>query len=148
LLKLFGAFVSGAVKFFSFHIFNFLFIVFRSLRIPFLSVRMAGPGRYLHYPGQTPIIKIKTLFRKTKYFSIFILNIWVFICSRFNRMGMNGLFTSPPGYRVYDYLLVITPPEVLWNRLMKIKEDFSIAYKALYYPCGFFATGHVGRAHY
>jgi 2'-5' RNA ligase len=44
-------------------------------------------------------------------------------------MGMNGLFTSPPGYRVYDYLLVITPPEVLWNRLMKVKEDFSIAYK-------------------
>lgn len=34
-----------------------------------------------------------------------------------------------PGYQLYDHLLVLTPPEELWGRLMKIKEEFAEKFK-------------------
>ena len=43
--------------------------------------------------------------------------------------------TIPPkeslrtGYRVYEYLLVLSPHEELRNRIMKVKEEFSTEYK-------------------
>lgn len=35
-----------------------------------------------------------------------------------------------PGYRIYEYLLVISPHEELWNRIIKEKETFAEKYKA------------------
>ena len=37
--------------------------------------------------------------------------------------------TTIPGYRVYEYLLVLSPHEELWNRIVKVKEEFSEQYK-------------------
>ena len=37
---------------------------------------------------------------------------------------------SLPGYRVYEYLLVLNPHEELRNRIMKVKKEFYAAYKA------------------
>ena len=34
-----------------------------------------------------------------------------------------------PGYQVYDHLLVLSPHEELWGRLMKVKEEFAEKYK-------------------
>ena len=36
---------------------------------------------------------------------------------------------SIPGYRVYEYLLVLRPHEELWNCIVKVKEEFSEQYK-------------------
>jgi 2'-5' RNA ligase len=36
---------------------------------------------------------------------------------------------SIPGYQVYEYLLVLTPHEELWGRIMKVKEEFAEKYK-------------------
>ncbi len=36
---------------------------------------------------------------------------------------------SIPGYRINEYLLVLSPPEDLWQKIMKIKEDFADKYK-------------------
>ncbi len=36
---------------------------------------------------------------------------------------------SLPGYQVYDHLLVLTPHEELWARIMKLKEEFANKYK-------------------
>ena len=35
-----------------------------------------------------------------------------------------------PGYRIYEYLLVLSPHEELWNRIMKVKEHFAEEYKS------------------
>jgi 2'-5' RNA ligase len=35
-----------------------------------------------------------------------------------------------PGYRIYEYLLVLSPHEELWNRIMKVKEEFATEYKS------------------
>ncbi|MFN8289377.1 MAG: 2'-5' RNA ligase family protein [Chitinophagaceae bacterium] len=35
-----------------------------------------------------------------------------------------------PGYRIYEYLLVLSPNEELWNRIMKVKEHFAEAYQS------------------
>ena len=35
-----------------------------------------------------------------------------------------------PGYRVYEYLLVLSPHEDLRNRVMKVKKEFSEKYKS------------------
>lgn len=35
-----------------------------------------------------------------------------------------------PGYRYNEYLLVLSPHEELWNRIKKVKEDFSEKYKS------------------
>jgi 2'-5' RNA ligase len=34
-----------------------------------------------------------------------------------------------PGYRINEYLLVLNPPEDLWQKIMKIKEGFADKYK-------------------
>jgi len=43
---------------------------------------------------------------------------------------METIINTIPGYRVYEYLLVLNPHEELRNRIMKIKEEFSEKYKS------------------
>lgn len=43
---------------------------------------------------------------------------------------MQTIINTIPGYRVYEYLLVLSPHEELWNRIMKVKEDFATEYKS------------------
>ena len=43
---------------------------------------------------------------------------------------METSINSIPGYRVYDYLLVIKPHEELWQRILRVKEEFAQKYKA------------------
>ncbi|HEX7905954.1 MAG TPA: 2'-5' RNA ligase family protein [Chitinophagaceae bacterium] len=49
---------------------------------------------------------------------------------------MQTIINTIPGYRVYEYLLVLSPHEELWNRIMKVKEDFSTEYKSDYAKWG------------
>jgi 2'-5' RNA ligase len=43
---------------------------------------------------------------------------------------MQTIINTIPGYRVYEYLLVLSPHEELWNRIMKVKENFATEYKS------------------
>lgn len=43
---------------------------------------------------------------------------------------MQKLITSIPGYRVYEYLLVISPHETLQQQIGSIKKEFADKYKA------------------
>lgn len=43
---------------------------------------------------------------------------------------MQTIANTIPGYRVYEYLLVLSPHEELWKKIMKVKEEFSTAYKS------------------
>ena len=43
---------------------------------------------------------------------------------------MKTIVNTIPGYRVNEYLLVLSPHEELWNRIMKVKEDFAAEYKS------------------
>ena len=43
---------------------------------------------------------------------------------------MKTIIDTIPGYRVYEYLLVLSPHEELWNRIMKVQEEFSTKYKS------------------
>lgn len=43
---------------------------------------------------------------------------------------MEKISNTIPGYRVYEYLLVLSPHEELWNRIMKVKETFADLYKS------------------
>ena len=43
---------------------------------------------------------------------------------------MKTIVNTIPGYKVYEYLLVLSPHEDLWNRIMKVKEDFANEYKS------------------
>ena len=43
---------------------------------------------------------------------------------------MKTIVNTIPGYRVYEYLLVLSPHEELWNRILKVKEEFSDKYKS------------------
>ena len=43
---------------------------------------------------------------------------------------METIVNTIPGYQAYEYLLVLGPHEELWNRVMKVKEEFSEAYKS------------------
>jgi len=43
---------------------------------------------------------------------------------------METIVNTIPGYRVYEYLLVLSPHEELRNRIMKVKEEFSKEYKS------------------
>jgi len=43
---------------------------------------------------------------------------------------MKTIVNTIPGYRVNEYLLVLSPHEELWNRVMKVKEDFATEYKS------------------
>lgn len=42
---------------------------------------------------------------------------------------MKTIVNTIPGYRVYEYLLVLNPHEELRNRIMKVKEEFAENYK-------------------
>ena len=42
---------------------------------------------------------------------------------------MKTIANTIPGYRVYEYLLVLSPHEELWNRIMEIKKKFADEYK-------------------
>ncbi len=35
-----------------------------------------------------------------------------------------------PGYRINEYMLVLSPHEELWNRIMQVKREFSETYQA------------------
>lgn len=41
---------------------------------------------------------------------------------------MEKVINSIPGYRVYEYLLVLSPHEELWNKIRKVKDEFATAY--------------------
>lgn len=41
-----------------------------------------------------------------------------------------------PGYKIYEYLLVLHPHEELWHRIMKVKNEFSEKYKSDYAKWG------------
>ena len=43
---------------------------------------------------------------------------------------MKTIVNTIHGYRVNEYLLVLSPHEELWNRVMKVKEDFATEYKS------------------
>jgi 2'-5' RNA ligase len=45
-------------------------------------------------------------------------------------VSMETIINTIPGYRIYEYLLVLTPHEELWNRIMKVKENFAGQYKS------------------
>jgi len=42
---------------------------------------------------------------------------------------MQKIINTIPGYRVYEYLLVLSPHEELWNRIQKVKEEFAGKYE-------------------
>lgn len=42
---------------------------------------------------------------------------------------MESIVNTIPGYRVNEYLLVLSPHEELWNRITKLKESFANKYK-------------------
>jgi len=42
---------------------------------------------------------------------------------------MQTIINSIPGYRVYEYLLVLSPHEELWNTILKLKENFAVKYQ-------------------
>ncbi|MEJ0104645.1 MAG: 2'-5' RNA ligase family protein [Bacteroidota bacterium] len=43
---------------------------------------------------------------------------------------MKTIINTIPGYRVYEYLLVLSPHEELWNKIVKVKEEFAEKYKS------------------
>ncbi|HPG10524.1 MAG TPA: 2'-5' RNA ligase family protein [Chitinophagaceae bacterium] len=45
---------------------------------------------------------------------------------------MESIIKTIPGYRVYEYLLVLGPHEELWHRINKVKEKFSDDYQSDY----------------
>ena len=48
-------------------------------------------------------------------------------------MQLQTITTSTiPGYRMYEYLLVLSPHEELWNRIMKVKNEFAKEYHSEY----------------
>lgn len=44
-------------------------------------------------------------------------------------MSMEPIISSLPGYRINEYLLVLSPPSDLTSKIQKIKEDFATTYK-------------------
>lgn len=45
-------------------------------------------------------------------------------------LHMKNIINSIPGYKIYEYLLVLNPHEELRNKIMEIKKIFSEKYKA------------------
>jgi 2'-5' RNA ligase len=43
---------------------------------------------------------------------------------------MKTIVNTIPGYRVYEYLLVLSPHEELWNKILKVKEEFAEKYQS------------------
>lgn len=58
-----------------------------------------------------------------------MLRFWVSTISNFKWMGMETIVNTVPGYRVYEYLLVLHPHPELWNRVMRVKEEFAERYQ-------------------
>jgi len=52
---------------------------------------------------------------------------------------METIVSTIPGYRVYEYLLVLSPHQELWQRILKVKNEFYETYKA--------ATAKWGKPH-
>jgi 2'-5' RNA ligase len=59
-----------------------------------------------------------------KYFSNLVLRL-----IHINIISMEPVNFHMPGYRINEYLLVLNPPEDLWQKIMKIKEGFAEKYK-------------------
>jgi 2'-5' RNA ligase len=43
---------------------------------------------------------------------------------------MKAIINTIPGYRVYEYLVVLNPHKELWEKIMKVKEEFAEEYKS------------------
>lgn len=43
---------------------------------------------------------------------------------------MQPALTTLPGYKVNEYLVVVSPHEELWNKIQKVKEEFAEAYQS------------------
>ena len=43
---------------------------------------------------------------------------------------MKTIINTIPGYQEYEYLLVLSPHEELWNKIVKVKNDFAEKYKS------------------
>lgn len=43
---------------------------------------------------------------------------------------MQPAITTLPGYKVNEYLVVVSPHEELWNKIQKVKEEFAEAYQS------------------
>jgi 2'-5' RNA ligase len=43
---------------------------------------------------------------------------------------MKTIVNTIPGYRVYEYLLVLSPHEELWNKILKVKQEFAEKYQS------------------
>src|SRR6186997_1995624 len=43
---------------------------------------------------------------------------------------MKTIINTIPGYQEYEYLLVLSPHEELWNKIVKVKNDFAEQYKS------------------
>ena len=43
---------------------------------------------------------------------------------------MKTIVNTIPGYRVYEYLVVLSPHEELWNKILKVKEEFAEKYQS------------------
>ena len=43
---------------------------------------------------------------------------------------METIVSTIPGYRVYEYLLALSPHQELWQRILKVKNEFYETYKA------------------
>ena len=44
---------------------------------------------------------------------------------------MKNIINSIPGYKIFEYLLVLNPHEELRNKIMQVKKIFMIAIKLL-----------------
>ena len=53
---------------------------------------------------------------------------------------MQPIIQSIPGYTVCEYLLVLSPPEELWNKILKVKKEFYETYKA---PTALWGKPHI-----
>src|SRR5689334_16511828 len=43
---------------------------------------------------------------------------------------MKTIINAIPGYRVFEYQVVLTPHKELWEKIMKVKEEFADAFKS------------------
>ena len=53
---------------------------------------------------------------------------------------MQPIIQTIPGYRVCEYLLVLSPHEELWNKILKVKKEFFESYKA---PTALWGKPHI-----
>jgi 2'-5' RNA ligase len=58
----------------------------------------------------------------------------------FKITGMKNTINSIPGYKVYDYLLVLNPHEALREKIMQVKKQFYETYKA---PAAVYGKPHI-----